>query len=96
MKRNTQLKLNDRIRIETYLEEQIPIKKICKALNVSKQTIYREIQRNSKIVKAKTQLNNLCVHRKNCPYCESKCVKKCEHYILEQCDKVVKFPFICK
>ena len=41
MKRNTQLKLNDRIRIETYLEEQIPIKKICKALNVSKQTIYR-------------------------------------------------------
>ena len=95
MKRNTQLKLNDRIRIETYLEEQIPIKKICKALNVSKQTIYREIQRNSKIVKAKTLLNNLCVHRQNCPYCESKCVKKCEHYILEQCDKVVKFPFIC-
>ena len=34
MKRNTQLKLNDRIRIETYLEEQMLIKKICKALNV--------------------------------------------------------------
>ncbi|MEI3535809.1 MAG: helix-turn-helix domain-containing protein [Bacilli bacterium] len=63
MKRNTQLKLNDRIRIETYLDEQIPIKKICKTLNDSKQTIYREIQRNSKIVKAKTQLNN-CKHQK--------------------------------
>lgn len=95
MKRHTQLKLEDRIKIQAYLEDLIPVSIICKRLNVSKQTIYREIQRNSKTTKARIGLDILCIHRKKCPFSSSKCSNKCERYILEQCHKVVKFPFVC-
>ena len=47
MKKQAKLKLIDRINLQTYLEEEIPVKVICKKSNVSKQTIYREIHRNS-------------------------------------------------
>jgi hypothetical protein len=46
MKRTTQLKLEDRIKLQAYLEDEIPVIVICKRLKVSKQTIYREIHRN--------------------------------------------------
>ena len=95
MKRHTQLKLEDRIKIQTYLEDQIPVITICKKLNVSKQTIYREIQRNSRITNSRTDLSTLCIHRKECPYSNPKCSNNCERYILEHCHKIVKFPFIC-
>ena len=42
-----QLKLEDRIKLQAYLEDKIPIKTISNRLKVAKQTIYREIQRNS-------------------------------------------------
>lgn len=42
-----QLTLEDRVKLQTYLEDGIIIKAICLRLKVSKQTIYREIQRNS-------------------------------------------------
>ena len=47
MKKQAQLKLVDRTKLQAYLEDEIPVKIICKKLGVSKQTIYREIHRNS-------------------------------------------------
>ena len=47
MKKQAQLKLIDRTKLQAYLEEEIPVKVICKRLDVTKQTIYREIHRNS-------------------------------------------------
>lgn len=46
MKKQAQLKLIDRTKLQAYLEDEIPVKVICKRLDVSKQTIYREIHRN--------------------------------------------------
>ena len=46
-KKGQQLTLEDRVKLQTYLEDGIIIKAICLRLKVSKQTIYREIQRNS-------------------------------------------------
>ena len=42
-----QLKFEDRVKLQAYLEDKIPVKIISNRLKTSKQTIYREIQRNS-------------------------------------------------
>ena len=51
MKCKTQLKLEDRIKIENCLANKTPVSVIGKRFGVSKQTIYREIV----IIKNKTQ-----------------------------------------
>lgn len=93
-----QLKLEDRVKLQTYLEEEIPIKIISNKLKVAKQTIYREIQRNGIIKKGNNYNNRIdCVNRVNCSYrtIGNRCNNKCTHYIKETCKKIVRFPFVC-
>jgi len=101
--RGQQLKLEDRIKIQAYLEDEIPVKTICNKLKVAKQTIYREIQRNS--VKKNTShfISRVdCVNVAHCKYKEGlndiqkkHCYRYCTHYIKKICDKVARFPFVC-
>lgn len=104
MKKTRQLTYKDRIIIQNYLEEEIPISVICKKIGVSKQTIYREIQRNSKEKKTNYFNCNLidCKNRFSCPHTydtiskrHELCTTKCSNFIPNNCDKIVKFPFVC-
>lgn len=88
MKRRTQLKYEDRIKIENYLTNEIPVSVICKKLGVSKQTIYREIERNSTYKKAKETYSVLCALSNSCSYKEISnkcCSKHCDRYIQKTC-----------
>ncbi len=101
MKRKTQLKLEDRIKIENYLTNKIPVSTIGKRLGVSKQTIYREIERNSTYKKANEIYDVLCALSTDCPYREFRnnrsfhCTKRCDRYIQKTCKKLFRFPFVC-
>ena len=69
-----------------------------KKLAVSKQTIYREIHRNS-IYKNPDIPNRVkrvndprsCIHLTP----GSRCTRVCNYFIKQQCKQVTKFPFIC-
>lgn len=98
MKKQAQLKLIDRTKLQAYLEDEIPIKVICKKINVSKQTIYREIHRNSIYKKANTFYRIKCVNDpRTCVHLAQgdRCTKDCEFFIQQQCKNVTRFPFIC-
>lgn len=98
MKKQAQLKLIDRTKLQAYLEDEIPIKVICKRINVSKQTIYREIHRNSIYKKANTFYRIKCVNDpRTCVHLAQgdRCTKDCEFFIQQQCKNVTRFPFIC-
>ena len=106
MKKTRQLRYKDRVIIQNMLESNISIKKICEKIKVSKQTIYREIKRNSKDNKNnKSFLNHSiidCKNRLSCEHLYNKCGKyyelcrnKCEKFIQNYCDKLLKFPFVC-
>lgn len=101
MKHKTQLKLVDRIKIENCLANKTPISVICKKLGFSKQTIYREIERNGTYRKANETYDVLCAFSNCCPYKESRstrskyCSKQCDRYIQKICKKLFRFPFVC-
>ena len=63
MKKTRQLTYKDRVLIQNFLEDNIPISIICKKIGVSKQTIYREIKRNSIITKKDTSTQTLLIVR---------------------------------
>ena len=100
MKRNGQLKFDDRVKIELYLEDEIPVSVICKRLGVSKQTIYREIQRNS-LIKNRSQLYGIkCANQGDCNHRDElnnpiKCSTFCKRYVQATCKKLKRFPFVC-
>ena len=102
-KKGQQLTLEDRVKLQTYLEDGIIIKAICLRLKVSKQTIYREIQRNS-IYKYTGNFNSGvdCVNYIKCQYKKElsdfhkkHCYKYCTHYVKDTCKFVARFPFVC-
>ena len=97
--KNGQLSYQDRVKLQSYLEDEIPVKVICKKLDVAKQSIYREIKRNGILKTRKTNVLRInCVNLGNCPYLPkgcNRCTKKCNHFIERQCKKVTLFPFIC-
>ena len=97
--KNGQLSYQDRVKLQSYLEDEIPVKVICKKLDVAKQSIYREIKRNGILKTRKTNVLRInCVNLGNCPYLPkgcNRCTKKCNHFIERQCKKVTRFPFIC-
>lgn len=107
MKKTGQLTYKDRVIIQYCLEENITIIKICKKLGVSKQTIYREIKRifkeknNNKSLIKPNILN--CKNRLSCEHlCNhidkyyELCINKCDKYIQNYCDQLLKFPFCNK
>jgi len=100
MKRKGQLKFEDRVKIENYIADEIPVSIICKKLGVSKQTIYREIQRNHIIKNANQSFGGLrCANRSNCLNKEDhksiKCRTICPNFMPCECDKLKRFPFVC-
>ena len=106
MKKTGQLTYKHRVIIQDYLENEIPISVICKKLGVSKQTIYREIKRNSKERKRNSIVSMHgvidCKNRFTCSnvYNTSTkryelCKKICPQFIENTCPKVDKFPFVC-
>jgi len=84
MKKYNHLTHEDRICIETLLNEQTPITEIAKSLNRSHSTISREIKRNATTRQANTfngrQLND-CSTRERSPYVCNGCpkLKTCHH-----------------
>ena len=64
--KNGQLSYQDRVKLQSYLEDEIPVKVICKKLDVSKQSIYREIKRNGILKENKLSSVFYCA-----PYCSS-------------------------
>lgn len=98
MKKQAQLKLIDRTKLQAYLEDEIPIKVICKRLGVSKQTIYREIHRNSIYKNPAIPYRVKCINDpRTCIHLliKNRCSRDCEHFIQQQCKNVIRFPFIC-
>ena len=106
MKKAGHLTYEKRIKLQNYLEENIPISTICKKLYVSKQTIYREIKRNSKKKVARTCLATnkgiKCKFRGTCPHTfdifrktHQMCFEKCDKFEEEVCERIHKFPFVC-
>ncbi len=97
MKKKGQLTLEDRAKLQAYLEDEIPISVICKKLGVVKQTIYREIKRNGIEKNKNIKFRIMCEHIGNCPFIGKgrNCKEKCHHFIQKQCKKVIRFPFIC-
>ena len=106
MNKTRQLNLKDRITIQNYLEDEIPVSIICKKIGVTKQTIYREIKRNSKTYKIQQNriISNVidCKNRFTCPFTydniqkrHTMCKTKCSNFVKNTCDKIEKFPFIC-
>lgn len=99
-----QLTLNDRVKIQSAIEMNKFAQELATTLNVSRQTIYREIKRNRRFVKRRTASGKAiyCKHRNNCPYKASLryngftvCFEKCEHFEDDICDKLLTFPFCC-
>lgn len=98
MKKNGQLKFEDRVKIELFIKDEIPVSIICKKIGVSKQTIYREIQRNC-IVKQLNRYGGIkCAIINKCPYRidgRVTCSNLCKRYIPYECHKLKRFPFVC-
>lgn len=99
-----QLSLSDRIKIQSSIELKRSAIEVSEILNVSRQTIYREIKRNRRFVKRRSSSNKsvFCKFRNSCPYKATLrhqgftiCFQKCEHFENDVCEKLLKFPFCC-
>lgn len=98
MKRQGKLTFADRIKIEIYINEGLKAIEIAKKIKCSKQTIYREIQRNTTKQKRVSFNGNKCVLIKNCPTGNERtkfCSKQCKHFKQYECPRLQKFPFTC-
>ena len=81
MKRKGKLNFEDRVKLEVYINDGLKATEISKKLKCSKQTIYREIQRNTVKQKRVSFNGNKCMLMKNCPtgYERTKfCSKQCK------------------
>jgi IS30 family transposase len=68
MKKNRQLKFEDRVKLELFIKEDVPVSQISKKLSISKQTIYREIQRNCIVKKWNVFGRIKCANFNECSY----------------------------
>ena len=96
-----QLNLLTRTKLQTYIESGFKASEISKQMNLSRQTVYREIHNNSSIVPAKHpwDLKPHCVNYRECfkdvPSKMRHCPIKCPKYESKICDKLKSFPFVC-
>lgn len=96
-----QLDVITRTKLQAFIESKYTASQIAKELNVSRQTIYREIKRNLQII-SPIQPWNLkpnCIHYSDCfqgiPTKLRHCDPKCPKYELTKCSNLDKFPFVC-
>ena len=98
MKKNRQLKFEDRVKLELFIKEDVPVSQISKKLSISKQTIYREIQRNCIVKKWNVFGRIKCANFNECSYriqSHLNCSRECDRYIPYECSKLKRFPFVC-
>lgn len=103
MKKFEQLNQNQRVQLSVLLKEKSSLSAIAKEMNVSRQTLYREILRNSFINKHDVQgRRSSCIHylecRKNTPTrgnSKSICPVYCDKYEPGKQDCLKKYPFVC-
>lgn len=105
MKKYEQLDLKTRYKLENELKTSKSLSEIAKNLNYSRQTLYREILRNSfKQSKDTHCVRSSCVHIKNCIYKQKNvyrskilftCPVKCSEYKPGKQECLKKFPFVC-
>lgn len=104
------LTLNDRIIIQTGLQQNLSLAKIGEKAGVSRSTISREIKAHRRLVK--TSGGNSCIHRETCtrvPNCRSTCFRgkcqcqsgcggcneNCKDYQEEFCSGYERTPYTC-
>jgi len=107
---HSHLTLDDRFNIEKLLEQGVSFKQIAISVHKDPSTISKEIKRNRIRKERKTQLVEVCLHKKDCsrknvcnysPACNRKCstcdncTKNCESFSPKKCNKVSRAPFVC-
>lgn len=96
-----QLSLLDRTKLQSLIETGNTASEIANELQVSRQTIYREIRRHLLVIPPKQSWNlkTSCIHYGECffnvPQKLRHCDINCPKYQLKVCDKLNSFPFIC-
>lgn len=103
MKKYEQLNKIQRSQIQVLLKEKNSLQEIAKELSISRQTVYREIKRNSY-----TESRNVCGNNYSCKHyveCKRRLVNKssrilvchpnCIKYEKRICPSLKRFPFVC-
>lgn len=99
-KGNKQLNLKQRTQLLTFLKQKISLASIAEELGVSRQTVYREIKRNSKMKKNDVKgIKYSCIHFKECskkyPSYRLECPENCMNYDIKRPECLNKYPFVC-
>ena len=93
-----QLSLLDRTKLQSLIETGNTASEIANELQVSRQTIYREIRRHLLVIPPKQSWNlkTSCIHYGECffnvPQKLRHCDINCPKYQLKVCDKLNSFP----
>ncbi len=93
-----QLNLKQRVQIETLLKEKESLSEIAEEMNLSRQTIYREILRNSYTESKDTFIvRPSCIHFLECAKGNKKlqCPSNCVKYNPGRQKCLKKYPFVC-
>ena len=92
-----QLNMLKRSKIETLLRVKKSLQEIAKELGVSRQTVYREIIRNSYYVPHDSfGFFSSCVHIMKCRQKGRRCSSGCDNYQKGvYCELLKKYPFVC-
>lgn len=92
-----QLNTIRRAKLESLLKHKHSLKEIADELKVSRQTLYREIVRNSYYVKHDVPgYYSSCINYFKCVQAKRRCFKDCENYQCGfSCKKLRKYPFVC-
>jgi len=92
-----QLNMIQRAKLEALLKSKVSLSEIANDLNVSRQTLYREIIRNSYSVKHDTPGSySSCIHFYSCNAQHKRCFRDCENYKCAiSCKYLKKYPFVC-
>lgn len=99
-KKYVQLDSKQRAQLETLLKIKTSLAEIAKEMNVSRQTLYREIIRNSYIVsKDQPGLRYSCIHYFECRKANKgyrlECPHNCVKYQVGRRPCLKKYPFVC-
>lgn len=103
MKKFTQLDIKQRAKLQVLLKEKKSLSEVAKILDVSRQTVYREILRNSYQVKQDTYgCKGSCIHFLDCKKqlivnssTASVCHPNCFKYEPGRQSCLRKYPFVC-
>ena len=95
----TQLNLVQRAKIQILLKEKKSLQEIANELNVSRQTIYRELTRNYTTESYdRFGIRSSCEHYLKCKQERGKtlfCDYKCENYKIGRATCLRSYPFVC-